>query len=203
VNAALTLATVAVLVSGVVPPELAFILALVVALLVNYPGLTAQTERINAHAQGAILMASTLLAAGVFLGIMEESGMIEGMATAMTAAMPASLGPGLPLIVGVLAVPLSLLFGPDAYYFAVLPVLTAVGDAFGVPPIALAQASIVGEETVGFPISPLTGSFYLLTGLAGVSIGAHIRFLLPLAWAVSLVVLAVAVLTGVVPLWAG
>jgi CitMHS family citrate-Mg2+:H+ or citrate-Ca2+:H+ symporter len=203
VNAALTLATVAVLVSGVVPPELAFILALVVALLVNYPGLTAQTERINAHAQGAILMASTLLAAGVFLGIMEESGMIEGMATAMTAAMPASLGPGLPLIVGVLAVPLSLLFGPDAYYFAVLPVLTAVGDAFGVPPIALAQASIVGEETVGFPISPLTGSFYLLTGLAGVSIGAHIRFLLPLAWAVSLVVLAVAVLTGVVSLWAG
>jgi CitMHS family citrate-Mg2+:H+ or citrate-Ca2+:H+ symporter len=203
VNAALTLATVAVLVSGVVPPELAFILALVVALLVNYPGLTAQTERINAHAQGAILMASTLLAAGVFLGIMEESGMIEGMATAMTAAMPASLGPGLPLIVGVLAVPLSLLFGPDAYYFAVLPVLTAVGDAFGVPPIALAQASIVGEETVGFPISPLTGSFYLLTGLAGVSIGAHIRFLLPLAWVVSLVVLAVAVLTGVVPLWAG
>ncbi|GAA3742554.1 CitMHS family citrate-Mg2+:H+ or citrate-Ca2+:H+ symporter [Spinactinospora alkalitolerans] len=203
VNVALTLAAVAVLISGLLPPELVFMLALVVALVVNYPGLKNQTDRVNAHAQGAILMASTLLAAGVFLGIMEESGMIDGMARAMTAAMPDALGPGLPLLVGVLAVPLSLLFGPDAYYFAVLPVLTAVGDAFGVSSLSLAQASVVGEETVGFPISPLTGSFYLLTGLSGVSIGSHIRFLLPWAWLVSLVVLAAAALTGAIPLWAG
>ncbi|MDA0563184.1 citrate transporter [Streptomonospora sp. S1-112] len=202
-NAALTVATVAALVSAVLPPELVFMLALVVALVVNYPGLKDQTARVNAHAEGAILMASTLLAAGVFLGIMEESGMIEGMARALTAAMPDAVGPGLPLLVGVVAVPMSLLFGPDAYYFAVLPVLTAVGDTFGVPATALAQASIVGEETVGFPISPLTGSFYLLTGLSGVSIGAHIRYLLPWAWLVSLVVLAAAVATGAVPLWAG
>ncbi|MBV2363292.1 CitMHS family transporter [Streptomonospora nanhaiensis] len=202
-NAALTAATVAALVSAVLPPELVFMLALVVALVVNYPGLKAQTDRVNAHAEGAILMASTLLAAGVFLGVMEESGMIEGMARALTGAMPEAVGPGLPLLVGVLAVPLSLLFGPDAYYFAVLPVLTAVGETFGVPATTLAQASIVGEETVGFPISPLTGSFYLLTGLSGVSIGAHIRYLLPWAWLVSLVVLAAAVATGVVPLWAG
>ncbi|MUL42591.1 citrate transporter [Streptomonospora sp. PA3] len=202
-NAALTAAVVAVLISGLLPPELVFMLALVVALPLNYSGLKAQTERVNAHAQGAILMASTLLAAGVFLGVMEESGMIDAMAEALTGAMPEAVGPGLPLLVGVLAVPLSLLFGPDAYYFAVMPVLTAVGDSFGVPAAAIAQASIAGEETVGFPISPLTGSFYLLTGLAGVSIGRHIRFLLPWAWLVSLVVLAAAVLSGAIPLWAG
>ncbi len=203
VNAALTVAAVAALVWGVVPPELVFMLALVVALIINYPGMSNQTDRINAHAQGAILMASTLLAAGVFLGIMENSGMIEAMAGALTSAVPASAGPGLPLLVGVLGVPLSLLFGPDAYYFGVLPVLNSVGAAFGVPSLEIAQASLVGQETAGFPVSPLTGSFYLLTGLSGVSIGAHIRFLLPWAWLVSLVVLAVAVLTGVVPLWSG
>ncbi|GAB3454108.1 citrate:proton symporter [Streptomonospora sediminis] len=203
VNAALTAATVAVLIAGLLPPELTFMLALVIALPLNYTGLKAQTDRINAHAQGAVLMASTLLAAGVFLGIMEESGMIDGMAKALTGAMPDAVGPGLPLFVGLLAVPLSLLFGPDAYYFAVLPVLTAVGDTFGIPGGTLAQASIVGEETVGFPVSPLTGSFYLLTGLAGVPIGSHIRFLLPWAWLVSLVVLAAAIVTGTIPLWAG
>lgn len=202
-NVALTVATVAALIAGVMPPELLFMLALVVALVVNYPGLSAQTERVNAHARGAMLMASTLLAAGVFLGVMEHSGMIEAMATALTGAMPTAIGPGLPLFIGVLAVPLSLLFGPDAYYFAVMPVLSAVGATFGISAENIAQASIIGEETVGFPISPMTGSFYLLTGLAGVPIGAHIRFLLPWAWLVSLIMLAVALATGVIPLWAG
>lgn len=201
VNAALTAATVGVLISGVLTPELAFMLALVVALAVNYPGLKEQTARIDAHARGAILMASTLLAAGVFLGIMEESGMIEAMAGSMTGAMPSFLGPGLPLIIGVLAVPMSLLFGPDAYYFAVMPVLTAVGESFGVAPVEVAQASITGQETVGFPVSPMTGAFYLLVGLSGVSIGSHIRFLLPWAWLVSLVVLGSAAATGAIPLW--
>jgi CitMHS family citrate-Mg2+:H+ or citrate-Ca2+:H+ symporter len=134
---------------------------------------------------------------------MENSGMIEAMATALTGAMPAAIGPGLPLFIGVLAVPLSLLFGPDAYYFAVMPVLSAVGAAFGISAENIAQASIIGEETVGFPISPMTGSFYLLTGLAGVPIGTHIRFLLPWAWLVSLIMLAVALATGVIPLWGG
>lgn len=200
-NAALTVATVGVLISGVLTPELAFMLALVVALAVNYPGLKEQTARIDAHARGAILMASTLLAAGVFLGIMEESGMIEAMAESMTGAMPSFLGPGLPLIIGVLAVPMSLLFGPDAYYFAVMPVLTAVGESFGAAPIEVAQASLTGQETVGFPVSPMTGAFYLLVGLTGVSIGSHIRFLLPWAWLVSLVVFGSAAAMGAIPLW--
>lgn len=127
--------------------------------------------------------------------------MIDAMAQAMTGAMPTFLGPGLPLLIGVLAVPMSLLFGPDAYYFAVMPVLAAVGGEFGVEPSHVAQASITGQETVGFPISPMTGSFYLLVGLSGVSIGSHIRFLLPWAWLVSLVVFGAAVATGVIPLW--
>ena len=203
VNAALTVAAVLALVFGLLSPELVFMLALVVALVVNYPGMRAQTDRVNAHASGAILMASTLLAAGVFLGVMDNSGMIEAMGQAMTGAMPGFLGPGMAAIVGVLGVPMSLLFGPDAYYFAVMPVLTAVGEGFGVAAVDIAQASLIGQETVGFPISPLTGSFYLLVGLAGVPIGSHIRFLLPWAWLVSLVVLAVALASGVVPLWVG
>ncbi|GMA40306.1 hypothetical protein GCM10025883_23510 [Mobilicoccus caccae] len=83
-----------------------------------------------------------------------------------------------------------------------LPVLIGIGEQFGVSGVDIAQASILGEETVGFPISPMTGSFYLLVGLAGVDIGRHIRHLIGWAWAASLVMLAVAVLTGAVPLWA-
>lgn len=201
-NIALTVLTIAGLVATIAPPELMFLVALVIALVVNYPGLKAQTERIQAHAEGAMLMASTLLAAGAFLGILDGSGMVTAMATSTAEVVPASWAPGLPLLVGILGVPLSLLFGPDAYYFGVLPVLNGLGAEFGVTNADLARASLLGEETVGFPISPLTGSFYLLVGLAGVDIGKHIRALFGWVWLLSLLMLAVAVVTGAVPLWA-
>jgi CitMHS family citrate-Mg2+:H+ or citrate-Ca2+:H+ symporter len=202
VNAILTLATVAALVVSLAPPELVFLVAVVVALSINYPGLDQQTARLNAHAPGAMLMASTLLAAGAFLGILEGTGMIDAMAAAAAGAVPASAAPALPLLVGLVGVPLSLLFGPDAYYFGVLPVLIGVGEQFGVSGADLARASLVGEETVGFPISPLTGSFYLLVGLGGVDIGRHIKHLIGWAWLVSVIMLVVAIMTGAVPLWA-
>lgn len=201
-NAVLTVAVLAALIAGLAPPELIFLTGVVVALVVNYPGLKRQTARIEAHATGAMLMATTLLAAGAFLGILEGSGMITAMADAATSVIPASAAPGLPVIAGVLGVPLSLLFGPDAYYFGVLPVLSALGEQYGVSGVEIAQASLLGQETVGFPISPLTGSFYLLVGLAGVDIGKHIRALFGWAWLVSIVMLAVALVTGAVALGA-
>ncbi|EHK87685.1 citrate transporter, CitMHS family protein [Saccharomonospora azurea SZMC 14600] len=202
VNIALTVAVIACLVAGVAPPELLFLVATLIALLLNYPGLKRQTARIEAHSKGAMLMATTLLAAGVFLGILEGSGMIEAMASTAAGLIPDGAAPALPMIVGVLGVPLSLLFGPDAYYFGVMPVLIGVGEQFAVSGIDIATASLIGEETVGFPISPLTGSFYLLVGLGGVDIGRHIRHLVGWAWLVSIVMLLVAVATGAVPLWA-
>lgn len=201
-NIALTVGVIGGLVAGVAAAEALFLAGLVIALIVNYPGLKAQTDRIEAHAKGAMLMVTTLLAAGVFLGILEASGMIEAMATAAAEAIPAGAAPALPLIVGVLGVPLSLLFGPDAFYFGVLPVLTGVGEQFGITATELAQAALLGQETLGFPISPLTGSFYLLVGLAGVGIGKHIRALIGWAWLASLVMLAVALATGAIPVWA-
>lgn len=200
-NLAFTVAVIAGLVAAVAPPELLFLVAVVVALVVNYPGLKRQTARIEAHAKGAMLMATTLLAAGVFLGILEGSGMIEAMAKSAAGLIPSGAAPALPIIAGVLGVPLSLVFGPDAYYFGVLPVLIGVGEQFGVSGVAIAQASLLGEETVGFPISPLTGAFYLLVGLSGVDIGRHIRHLIGWAWLTSLVMLAVAFATGAIPLW--
>jgi CitMHS family citrate-Mg2+:H+ or citrate-Ca2+:H+ symporter len=200
-NVALTVCVIGLLIAAVAPPELLFLTAAVIALVINYPGLKRQTARIEAHSKGAMLMATTLLAAGVFLGILEGSGMIDAMASTAAGALPVWAAPALPLIVGVLGVPLSLLFGPDAYYFGVMPVLIGVGEQFGVAGADIAQASLLGEETVGFPISPLTGSFFLLVGLGGVDIGRHIRHLIGWAWLVSLVMLVVAIVTGAVPLW--
>ncbi|WP_068151192.1 CitMHS family transporter [Rhodococcoides corynebacterioides] len=201
VNAALVLVTLGALVAAVAPPEMCFLIASILALLINYRGMKAQQARVEAHSVGAMLMVGTLLAAGVLLGVLDGSGMIEAMAVSAANVVPDGVTPALPLIVGVLAVPMSLIFGPDAYYFGVLPVLIEVGDQFGISATHLAQASILGEETVGFPISPMTGAFYLLVGLASVDIGKHIRHMIGWAWLVSIGMLGVAMLTGVIPVW--
>lgn len=201
VNLLITVAVVVLLVAGWLDPALCFVLGSILVLVINYPNVKEQGERINAHAPGAVLMTSTLIAAGVLLGVLSESGMVEELAQTGANLLPAGLAPGLPLIAGILGVPLSLLFGPDAYYFGVMPVLMAVGEGFGVDGIHIAQASILGQETVGFPISPMTGSFFLLVGLAKVDIGRHIRHSFLWMWLLSIIMLLVAVVTGVIPGW--
>lgn len=201
VNLAVTLLVVLVLVMGWVDPAVCFIIGAIIVLVVNYPNMSQQGERVNAHAPGAVLMASTLIAAGILLGVLSESGMVEAMAQGGANLLPESLAPGLPLLAGILGVPLSLLFGPDAYYFGVMPVLMAVGEGFGVDGIHIAQASILGQETVGFPISPMTGSFFLLVGLAKVDIGRHIRHSFLWMWLLSIIMLVVAVVLGNIPGW--
>ncbi|WP_104176704.1 CitMHS family transporter [Cryobacterium sp. Y50] len=202
VNTILLVATLAALISAVASPAMVFMVAASLALVINYPGLKIQTARFDAHAKGAMLMASTLLAAGVLLGVLEGSGMIAAMTESTALLIPDAVMPALPLIVGIMGVPLSLVFGPDAYYFGFLPVLVGVGDQFGIDALHLAQASVIGEQTMGFPISPLTGAFYLLVGLGQVDIGRHIRHMIGWAWLVSLGMLAVAIAMGVIPLWA-
>ena len=54
--------------------------------------------------------------------------------------------------------------------------------------------------TLGFPISPLTPSTFLLVGLAGVDFGEHQKHTFFWAWLVSLVILFVAVIIGAIPL---
>ena len=62
----------------------------------------------------------------------------------------------------------------------------------------MGRAAMLGQMTVGFPVSPLTASTFLLIGLAGVDLGEHQKKTIPLAWAVSLIMLVVAVITGAV-----
>lgn len=200
-NGLVLVAALATMMTGVISPALTFMVATILALLINHRGMAGQSEQFDLNAKSCMLMASTLLAAGVLLGVLDESGMIEAMAKSATAVLPAGVMPMLPIIVAVLGVPMSLLFGPDAYYFGLLPVLASVGSTYGIDPVVLGQASIIGQETLGFPISPLTGSFYLLVGLAGVPIGKHIIRATGWLWLVSIVVTIVAIALGVIPLW--
>ncbi len=197
INVALTVAVLSLMIASVLPPVAMFMIGTAAALLINYPSVAMQRERVDAHARGALMMASILLAAGAFTGIMQGTGMIAAMASSAVAYVPRGAAVHVPLALGIVSMPLSLLFDPDSFYFGVMPVVVETTRMFGVAPAAVAHGALMGQMTVGFPVSPLTPSTFLLVGLTGVELGAHQRFSIPLLWATSLAMVVAAVLLGV------
>lgn len=198
VNLMLTVLVMVVMIAGWVDPVVMFMLGTVVALCINYPNVDAQRARIDAHAKTALTMASILLAAGVFTGIMQGTGMLKAIAEVAVAQIPAGHGKLIPAVVGFLSMPLSMLFDPDSYYFGVMPVIAEVGKALGVDPLQVAQASLLGVHTTGFPVSPLTPATFLLVGLCKIELADHQRFTIPFLFAASVLMTLTALLLGVI-----
>ncbi len=196
VNIILIIAAIASLLFSGFAPAVVFMVFYVLATVINYPNVKESKARVDAHAKECLMMCSVLFAAGCFTGIMKGTGMITAMASALVSVIPDSLGQFFPIIVGVIAMPASLLFDPDSFYYGVLPVLAQTAEGFGVAAVSVGHAAILGQMTVGFPVSPLTASTFLLVGLAGVDLGEHQKKTIPMAWILSLVMLVVALVTG-------
>jgi CitMHS family citrate-Mg2+:H+ or citrate-Ca2+:H+ symporter len=197
-NVTLTLALVAVLLAQLAELPVVFVVAFVLALLVNRPGWAAQRDLFDRHGNNVVLVTTMIFAAGVFTGVLGGTGMIEAMARALVGMVPDGAGGALPVLVAVTSMPLSLVFTPDAYYFGVLPVLAETTAALGGDPAEVARAAILGQMTTGFPLSPLTASTFILVGMAGVELGAHQRTVFGWAFGTTLVMTVVALATGAI-----
>jgi len=199
INVILVLIVLGTMITGKVDPVVCFMAGTVIALLINYPVVKMQRERVDAHAKAALLMASILLAAGVFTGIMKDTGMLTAMAKFVAANIPVAMAEHIPFVVGLVSMPLSLLFDPDSFYFGILPVLAEAGNTLGVAPVQMAQAALLGQMTTGFPVSPLTPATFLLVGLVGIELGDHQKFTIPFLFATSVFMTIVAASIGLFP----
>ena len=196
-NVILTLAVIIVLVMDIFPSYYVFMVGCALGILVNYRGKKLQNSIIKSHAASGLTMASTIMCAGVFLGVLSKSGIMEKMAIMMASVIPAPMGKFLPVIIGVLSVPLALLFDTDSYFYGLLPVLISVGNQFGVNPAHIAIAMVVCRNCATF-ISPVAPATYLGIGLAGVEIKDHIKYCFGWQWGVSLICLVAGLILGVI-----
>lgn len=199
-NLALTAAVMVLLVLDLFPLAYVFMVGAAIALFVNFPRIKGQADEIVAHAPSIVGVVSMVLAAGVLVGVLNGTGMVDAMATWVTQVIPSALGPFLAVITGVLSIPFTFFMSNDAFYFGILPVLAESAAAYGIDPVEMARASITGQ-----PVhlqSPLVPAILLLVSLAAVNLGDHHKKVLWRATLVSLVMLAVAVLVGAVPLMA-
>jgi citrate-Mg2+:H+ or citrate-Ca2+:H+ symporter, CitMHS family len=195
-NAIMTATLIIVLMRGLVPAPVLFTLASLIVLLINYPVLKDQKKIMVSHGSNIFLVSSMIFAAGIFSGILMGSKMIEAMASSLVSLIPEHSANLLPVLTAVTSMPASILFTPDAYYFGVVPVLSQAAQHYSIDPLEIGRAALLGQMTVGFPLSPLTASTFLLIGLCDVDLGDHQKFVFKWAFGTTIVMTIIAVLTG-------
>ncbi|WHY03667.1 citrate:proton symporter [Neobacillus sp. DY30] len=199
VNLLLTLTIMVVLVMGLIPVPVLFLIGFVIASVINYPNLEQQRERIVAHSANAITVVTLVFAAGIFTGIFSGTKMVDAIANSLVAIIPDSLGTFFPVVVALTSMPFTFVLSNDAYYFGVLPILAEAGTAYGVSPLEIARASVMGQP-VHF-LSPLVASTLLLVGMVNKDIGELQKYAFKWALFCSVILILVAILTGAITLF--
>lgn len=201
VNALLTVVLMAGLILGVLPLSVLFMIGFAIAIVINYPQVSMQRARIAHHAGNVLAVVALIFAAGIFTGILTGTGMVDAMSNSLLAIVPDSWGPHLAPITALASMPFTFFISNDAFYYGVLPIVSNAAQAYGITPVEMARASLIGQPV--HLLSPLVPSTYLLVGLAGVEFGDHQRFTLKWAVMVSLLMMVTALLCSVFPLGAG
>jgi CitMHS family citrate-Mg2+:H+ or citrate-Ca2+:H+ symporter len=199
-NALLTLCLMALLIIDILPIPILFAIAFAIALFVNFPHPKEQQERILSHANSFVMVSTLVFAAGIFTGVFTETKMMNAMANTIVSLTPEWLGSHLPLVVAITSLPLSFVFSPDAYYFGILPVISHTAANFGVDPVEIGRAALLGHSTTGFPLSPLVPATFILIGLVEVDFGEHQKFLFKWAFGTTIVMTITAILTSAISL---
>lgn len=156
-----------------VPASVLFEVGFAIALLLNYRTLADQQAIVNIHGANALQVVTMVLAAGIFMGILNESGMSKAIGQTLATWVPASMGGMWPLVTAIASVPGTFLLSNDAFYLGVLPILAKTGEQYGFSAMDIAVASTVGQSF--HLLSPLVGFIYLLLNLTGVEMGAWQR----------------------------
>lgn len=196
INWILIVLSIVLLISGIMKPLVVFMIGVALALIVNYRDPAIQRKLLEDKGKDAIGLTCIIFAAGVLMGIMGKSGMSTAMASTLVELIPNAISKFMAPIIGVMTVPLSILFDADSYYYGIMPILIKTAEAMGTAGIDIARASMIGQMTVGWPTSPMVGTFFLFTGLLDLDIGAWQKYCLKYFILVTVAMTAFACLTG-------
>ena len=222
-NILLTVGVIGLLIWDNLPSYVPFMLGVSIALFVNY-GFSSKMHKkiINLHAGPALMMCSTLMGAAILMGVLTTSfdatgavvsaknvqsilddpnatlSVVTCIANIIKSILPDVLGRHLPLVIGLLSVPLALAFDTDSYFYGMLPVVIGIGQGFGVAALPIAVAMVVCRNCATF-ISPMVPATLLGVGLADVDIKDHIKANFLWVWGFSVLCMIFAILVGIMP----
>ncbi|MGE1563748.1 SLC13 family permease [Pantoea septica] len=197
-NFALVIATIVMLVAGWVAGNFLFMIAFALAVMINYPDAKKAQQKIKEYAITIFPVIVIFLTIGVFVGILQNTGIIKVLVSELAAIFPDSLGPYLYLILAAFSVPVVILIGSDAFYFALLPLAVGLGQSFDVSPLHVTIAMLITEQ-IGLLLSPVIPATHLGLSLLNLRVDEHIRHSMIKVWILSICALLAAMLLGIVP----
>ncbi|WP_285765847.1 citrate:proton symporter [Peribacillus sp. SI8-4] len=195
-NFILTVVLMASLIIDFMSLTILFMIAFAIALVVNYPDLKDQQDRIAVHSKNALAVVSIVIAAGIFTGIMSGTKMIDAMALTLVSLIPEPMGPFLPVIVAYASAPFTFFMSNNAFYFGVLPIIAQAADAYGISAAEIGRASLIGQPI--HVLSPLVAAAHLLIGLVGTDFRDIQRFAVKWALGTVTVMTIAALIIGVI-----
>lgn len=196
VNLALTLGLVASMGLRLGPLPVLMMVAFALALLINYPRLADQKQRIAAHADSVLNVLALIFAAGAFTGILSGTDMVDAMSSQFIGVLPESAGPHLAIITAFASLPFTFFMSNDAFFFGILPLLAKAAAQYGIDPMHIARAAVLGQPV--HALSPLVAAGYLMSGLLNREVGELQRFCLKWSFFSALVAIGVALSFGAI-----
>ena len=191
INFGMTIGMISVLLSGVLPSALVFMIALSVALTLNRLTIAEQQEFMKRNAWSALQMAMIIFAAGVFLGVLKESKMLHALAESLMYFLPEIILAHIHIIIGFLGAPFELILNTDAYYFALLPIVEQAVQPYAVSGESVVYAMLIGN-IIGTFVSPFSPALWLALGLAKLEIGIYLRYAFGWIWGLSIILMLIA-----------
>lgn len=165
-NLALTALLIFVMIKSYISLAPLFIIAFCIGLVVNFPQLSEQKKLIGKYADSVLAVSTLIFAAGIFVGIMSGTGMIDAIAQHLISIIPESSGSFLASITAFISMPFTYILTNDAFYFGILPILAETASHYGVGANEMAIASLIGQPI--HLLSPMVASTYLLCSLTNV-----------------------------------
>lgn len=195
---ALTVVLLIAMLTGLVKANLGFMVGLAIALVVNFPNPKEQTKKVKEFGGTALNMIMIIFSIGVLVGVLKDSGMMDGMVVAILSIVPDSVGSHLTWIISALSVPLSMFLGSDTVYMAVAPIMANVVTAYGSSLMELNAAFLIGA-CLSANLCLVGPTPYLALGLADVDMPSSLKYSFPWVFGMSLIISVIAGITGIIP----
>ena len=197
-NVIMIIAVIAAMFFSGLPLFFCFMIAASAALIVNYPGLKEQTERLRSYAPQVVMMVTVLFASGILTGILNNSPMKESMVTVISNVLNGSATAHINTIMGFLWGPLSALgLNHEASAYTIVPMMQSIASNY-ITPIQ-ASASYLMTFVPQVFVNPGTAAMYIGLGLSGIEFKDHWRFSFKWAMLICTLCFAGSVLIGAIP----
>lgn len=184
------------LVKSLMPTYLVFILASFLTIMIDYREPKVYQKLLNkagSRFSGTLLM---LVGISVFLGIFNETGMVKALAAFVVQVFPEILTRYIHLILAAVMV-VVIRFMPNKIYNSMYPALISVGSQYGLAGVDVI-APFVCNMSLATGVSPFTATTHVGVSLLEIDTEDYLRKALPVMEVSNILILAVAILTGVI-----